>query len=261
MTFAQPYLKKNHIAIAKAIAIMLVVIQHASGPVALHNYMCTIDVPVFFFCSGLFLKPAGDFKQLSSFWWKRVKGLYFKWLKWSIPFIFLHNLFFHLNIYNSLYGYDGTVSTLYTWKDILERLYLAFTSMSPNEELLGGLWFLKSLLIASVIVSSFVFLFKQTRTSKALFLLFLIISSVVCKYFDIKIPYIGPLDWFLPGTAIYFIGYLMQVRVDNACKLLANENMSASEAALSVGYTNISNFNRQFKQLTGCTPKEYKKRK
>lgn len=69
------------------------------------------------------------------------------------------------------------------------------------------------------------------------------------------------MNLFKKVTGNTVIGYLMQVRVDNACKLLANENMSASEAALSVGYTNISNFNRQFKQLTGCTPKEYKKRK
>jgi len=69
------------------------------------------------------------------------------------------------------------------------------------------------------------------------------------------------MNLFKKVTGNTVIGYLMQVRVDNACRLLANENMSASEAALSVGYTNISNFNRQFKELTGCTPKEYKKRK
>ncbi|MCR4792756.1 MAG: AraC family transcriptional regulator, partial [Lachnospiraceae bacterium] len=69
------------------------------------------------------------------------------------------------------------------------------------------------------------------------------------------------MNLFRKVTGTTVIGYLMQVRIDKACKLLANENMSASEAALSVGYTNISNFNRQFRELTGTTPKEYKKRK
>lgn len=69
------------------------------------------------------------------------------------------------------------------------------------------------------------------------------------------------MNLFKKVTGTTVIGYLMQVRIDNACRLLANENMSASETALNVGYTNISNFNRQFRQLTGLTPKEYKKRK
>lgn len=69
------------------------------------------------------------------------------------------------------------------------------------------------------------------------------------------------MNMFKKVTGKTVIGYLMQVRIDNACKLLANEHMAASEAAVSVGYTNISNFNRQFKQLTGLTPKEFKKRR
>ena len=69
------------------------------------------------------------------------------------------------------------------------------------------------------------------------------------------------MNLFKKVTGTTVIGYLMQVRIDKACRLLANENMTASETALSVGYTNISNFNRQFRQLTGSTPKEYKKRK
>lgn len=69
------------------------------------------------------------------------------------------------------------------------------------------------------------------------------------------------MNLFKKVTGTTVIGYLMQVRIDNACRLLANENMSASEAALNVGYTNLSNFNRQFRLLTGSTPKEYKKRK
>ena len=69
------------------------------------------------------------------------------------------------------------------------------------------------------------------------------------------------MNHFKKVTGKTVIGYLMQVRIDNACKLLANDHMSASETALNVGYTNISNFNRQFKQLTGLTPKEFKKRR
>ena len=69
------------------------------------------------------------------------------------------------------------------------------------------------------------------------------------------------MNLFKKVTGTTVIGYLMQVRIDTACKMLANENMTVSEAALSTGYTNISNFNRQFRLLTGTTPKEYKKRK
>ena len=52
--------------------------------------------------------------------------------------------------------------------------------------------------------------------------------------------------------------YLAQLRVKAACEALASSEKRISEIALSCGYGNLSNFNRQFKRIAGCTPREYR---
>ena len=54
--------------------------------------------------------------------------------------------------------------------------------------------------------------------------------------------------------------FLNEIRIVHACKLLVNSKKSISEICYEVGYNNISHFNRQFKQITGSTAKEYKKK-
>jgi AraC-like DNA-binding protein len=57
-----------------------------------------------------------------------------------------------------------------------------------------------------------------------------------------------------------FKKYLLSIRIGYACRLLADENLNISQIAYESGFENLSNFNRQFKTIKGCTPGEYKKR-
>lgn len=54
--------------------------------------------------------------------------------------------------------------------------------------------------------------------------------------------------------------YLTQLRVNAACGALSSTEKRISEIAFDCGYENLSNFNRQFKKLTGYSPNEYRKR-
>lgn len=56
-----------------------------------------------------------------------------------------------------------------------------------------------------------------------------------------------------------FSRMLMEVRIGNACKLLAETNRSISDICYSCGYNNLSNFNRHFKTITGKTPVSHRK--
>jgi len=57
-----------------------------------------------------------------------------------------------------------------------------------------------------------------------------------------------------------FIAYLNKLRLTEAARLLAEKDgMSVSKIAYSVGYNNVSYFNKLFKQEYGCTPKTFKK--
>ena len=53
---------------------------------------------------------------------------------------------------------------------------------------------------------------------------------------------------------------LSRVRIDNACRLLIETGWPVSRIAWESGYPNLSHFNRQFRQITGETPSEYKRK-
>lgn len=56
-----------------------------------------------------------------------------------------------------------------------------------------------------------------------------------------------------------FKQYLLAIRIGYACRLLTTNNFNISQIAYECGFENLSNFNRQFKAIKGCTPGEYKK--
>jgi AraC-like DNA-binding protein len=56
-----------------------------------------------------------------------------------------------------------------------------------------------------------------------------------------------------------FKKYLLNIRIGYACRLIVNGTYNISQIAYESGFENLSNFNRQFKAIKGCTPGEYKK--
>lgn len=52
--------------------------------------------------------------------------------------------------------------------------------------------------------------------------------------------------------------YLNKIRIERAKELLKDPNLSITEVAFSVGYSDLSHFERIFKKLCGCNPKQYR---
>ena len=63
--------------------------------------------------------------------------------------------------------------------------------------------------------------------------------------------------FFKHRTEKTFSRFLNEIRIGHACKLLVSEDINVSQAAYDCGFNNISNFNRQFKEITGFTPSEF----
>jgi AraC-like DNA-binding protein len=57
-----------------------------------------------------------------------------------------------------------------------------------------------------------------------------------------------------------FIKFLNEIRIANACRLLAEEDLPVARICYSCGYSNVSYFIKQFKKITGFTPLSYKKK-
>lgn len=51
--------------------------------------------------------------------------------------------------------------------------------------------------------------------------------------------------------------YLLNIRMVNAKRLLESNSMAASEVADACGFNSLSSFSRTFKQIYGCSPKQY----
>ena len=55
-----------------------------------------------------------------------------------------------------------------------------------------------------------------------------------------------------------FKSFLLKIRVGYACRLLSDGSLTISEIAYDCGFENMSNFNRQFKNIKDITPSEFR---
>lgn len=191
-------MRDNSISIAKAIAIMLMVLAHTQFSDYGNKVINMFHMPLFFFFSGYCIKEK-YFNATVDFIKKRISGLYKPYVKWSIAFLIVHNLFYWLNIYNNEYGFRGHVSHLYTWQEFVYKFIKIITSMSGEEQLLGGYRFLKSLFVCSI-VGFFIIKYNKKTITGCVLLLFL---TIVLQAFNLHVPYwgIGAKETF---AAIFF---------------------------------------------------------
>ena len=64
--------------------------------------------------------------------------------------------------------------------------------------------------------------------------------------------------YFKKRTGKQFSNYLNEFRIGHANRMLVENKIKISNIALECGFNNLSNFNEQFKKITGFTPKEYR---
>jgi AraC-like DNA-binding protein len=76
-----------------------------------------------------------------------------------------------------------------------------------------------------------------------------------------KVAGMGPNSFcrfFRANTGKTFVEYLNSTRITEACRLLIETDDSVTKIAFHVGFNNLSNFNRQFRNLKGLSPREYR---
>jgi AraC-like DNA-binding protein len=78
---------------------------------------------------------------------------------------------------------------------------------------------------------------NKTRFSEAAF----------CRYFKLR-------------TQKTFVEFVNEIRIEYACKLLAENDLNILEICYESGFKNLSNFNRQFRKFTNNNPKTYRKK-
>ena len=58
-----------------------------------------------------------------------------------------------------------------------------------------------------------------------------------------------------------YTAYVRQVKINRACYLLKNTGVSITDIVNQCGYVSVATFNHNFKELIGCSPTEYRKKK
>lgn len=64
--------------------------------------------------------------------------------------------------------------------------------------------------------------------------------------------------YFKQRTNKTYFQFLIEVRIENACRLLKNKDLLITEVSEKSGFKNISNFNRKFKDNKGITPSKFR---
>jgi len=144
--------RKDYIDITKGIAIICVVLVHATttGTVEYglpHFYLIRIIsgfvMPTFFFLNGFLYNSKYAEKPIAGSL-KKIKAYYIPFLEYNIAYLILHNLFAVLHLVDENNG-----NGLYSARDYVKHFVLAITG--HREYFSGALWFLGSIMIISVI--------------------------------------------------------------------------------------------------------------
>ena len=192
--------------IAKAICIILMVAGHSGCPKYIHDVIYLFHMPAFFLISGMLLSEK-YFLDLRKGVKKKFKSYYIPYVKWSIVFILAHYILYQLNFYSNSYSFTETIL----------NILLAITMMK-TEMLLGGYWFLSSLLWASIASILFVFMLNKYRKLNTKFLLegvaFSLLFATIEALFLDSFPQIKIPSQFDPNTVMAFsffiFGYMLR---------------------------------------------------
>ncbi len=155
-------MRSRSISVAKGIAIIAMVVGHAEAPGFITNFIYTWHMPLFFIAAGYFFSE----KALDDPWRfvsRRFAKLYVPFVKWSLLFLVLHNLWFYLGVLNEQYGnWTGGTTHPYTLRTAASRVVQIFTSMSGYDEFMAGaFWFFRGLLVSSIV---FMVVYRLLRT-------------------------------------------------------------------------------------------------
>lgn len=204
--------------IAKGLSIILMVMGHAGAPEALTRVIEVFNMPCFFFISGWLLHDKYISHQLFTGLKKKMTQLYWPFVKWFGLFALLHNLLVGLHI-----SPPPTHSMGELWSKLVKILLL-----TGSEPLLGGFWFIYTLLFASIIGMLGLHLLQRSHLSPRLYASSIALSIVLILaivYYFPSLPFTLPsrfgitfwnaLAFFLTGYLAHQLRYfrhLMQVR-------------------------------------------------
>jgi AraC-like DNA-binding protein len=75
-----------------------------------------------------------------------------------------------------------------------------------------------------------------------------------------SMSYSGFCRYFKNRTKKNFSHFVNEIRVGYACKRLMESDLSVSQVCYESGFNNLTNFNKQFREIVKCTPYQFQRR-
>ncbi|MFO1497456.1 MAG: acyltransferase family protein [Verrucomicrobiota bacterium] len=136
------------IDVARALGVIGVILGHAWYGSAAERIALSFDLPLFFFVGGyVYSEKYSERPSLAVV--KRLRTLYFPFVRWGLFWLLLHNVLYEVGIYSSLTGYLDQPSRWYTWRDFVDAS-LRIVTFRGTEPMAGALWFLASLYLTNI---------------------------------------------------------------------------------------------------------------
>ena len=175
-------MRNENITYIKALAIILMVVRHSYTQPFVSEAIDMFHMPLFFMVSGYCLKEM-YFDSPHQFVWKRIKGLWWPYVKYATLFILLHNTFFKAGIMGEECQYFST-------DDILIRLRTLILVNRGGDTFLPGHWFLRALFYGS---------------------LFSFFTLLILKKISVRKPLYTKLIPLMGGAIMLFLTYILSI--------------------------------------------------
>lgn len=195
--------RNDTITLMKAIAIMCMVVGHSLTKTPLEGFVGLFHMPVFFFCSGFCFKK----KYLSdskSYIFRKIKTIWWPTFKWIVALVLLQNILLDVGIIREENA-NGILVQYYAFKDFVKYILMGaiFHTHAPT---FAGIWFLKMLLVATILG------FFIIKYCKSLWfyisLCALLLSSLVMLYlFPGHFPLVNQAHLPFLSTLFFLVGY------------------------------------------------------
>ena len=188
----------NSLTYLKGMAIILMVLGHSGcGIPYVRPFIYMFHMPLFFILSGFCFKEK-YLKLPGVYLWKRVKRLYWPYVKYGLLFLWLRNFFFSIHVYDVKYGWINERITFGEGLNLSKHIIL---HMGGVDCLLGAFWFLRTLFLGTIIAYFTKLLFKNTIVAAFLCLLI----SILLNYTKLFIPMLHPQTF--AASFLFLIGY------------------------------------------------------
>ena len=204
---ATSMVRDNAIDILKGIGILLVIIGHSGCPSMLRILIYMIHMPLFFLASGYFLNVE-RLADTHNYIKRKIKSLYIPFLKYALPFLFLHNLLIKIGVMTTEYG-----ARYYNFTTTLTELMLRCIFMEVHDEaLLGTYWFVQALFFSHILLAfTYSMLSKKRIRGRISFLAFLALALLI-SYAHYLYPNIKTVCLYriCMGVVFIWIGHILR---------------------------------------------------